>query len=53
MLGLNSSRYGDMTAHMSDEDWKLANENLRVDQEKRRRHLEVKELENSKIDVIF
>ena len=53
MLGLNSFRYGDVTAYMSDEDWKLVNENLRVDQEKRRRHLEVKELENSKIDVIF
>ena len=53
MLGLNSSRYGDMTSYMSDEDWKLANENLRVDQEKRRRHLEAKKLDNSKIDVTF
>lgn len=51
-LGLNSSRFEDVTAYMSEEDWELAKKNQRVDKQKRRKHLEVKEVKNSRINII-
>jgi hypothetical protein len=52
LLGLNASRYDDVTAYMTDEEWKEARENARKDKEKRQAYLEEKEKQKSKSNVV-
>ena len=41
-LGLNNSRFDDVTSFMTDEEWKEARENAKRDKEKRKAHLKKK-----------
>jgi hypothetical protein len=49
LLGLNNSRFDDVTAYMTDEEWEVARENARRDKEKRKAYLAQKE--NEKISA--
>ena len=52
LLGLNNSRFDDVTAYMTDEEWEIAKENARKDKERRQAYLREKEKQKSKLNVV-
>jgi len=52
VLGLNSSRYSDVTDFMTDEEWKEAKERAVDDKAKRNAYLQDQAVKKNKINVV-